>query len=332
MALGAFGNLTPQDYETISKGFQSTNPELSLGGLSITGRDIGSSLFSAIAGSNPIGLVPSAVNLGQSYAAEQAAARAMGVEDPGFFDTVRGMVGESSFDAARAAADTNKDGVVSVNESRAFGIGSGLAASDVGVTEGFNFGSTTPSGLYSPETFNVTSAVNQFNTPTTMAPLQRTETPGAEKSSKQSRSNISNAANYDPDFAKEQEAKRAEEEKQSSGGGGGGGKYICTALHEMGDMDSQVFAYDLLYGQLVDPVVHSGYALWGIPLAEKVRKKGIVYRIVKPLALAWANQMSHELSGGEVGKTSITGHILMKYGEKICRQIGLRRVKWQLSM
>lgn len=334
---GAFSRLTPEDYELISSGFRRTNP-INVGGIGIPERDVASNLFSlaarAAGASTPFGLIPSAASVYKSYGQEQAASRAMG-QDPSFANTVAGMVGGGNFDAARSAADTNNDGTVTINEARAFGIGSGLSASDVGVNVNFGsserdggFGKVTGSGLVSPETFDIGSSLNQFNTPTTMPPLQSPEPLGQsepEEQEPEKRTNVKGTVGYDPEFAKE-----ITQQRQS--GGGGGGKYICTALHEIGDMSSQVFAYDMLYGQLVNPVVHSGYSLWGIPLAKKVKEKGLIYKIVKPLALAWANQMSYELSGGDVGNKSLTGLLLVSVGEKICYQIGLlRRVKWQMS-
>jgi hypothetical protein len=301
---GAFANLTPKGYRSIADQFEKTNPIMTLGekprfSVNVTPNKIAQGAFNLIGG--PLSIIPSAISAYGSYSAEKAAREAQGLPT-GMLDTAKSMFSDSLFDQARAAADVNQDGVVDQGEARAFGTYSaGLTPEQVGMTVAYD----DPNQTFA-------------NAPDYTAP---------------SRSNIIGSKTYDAQFAAEASRKAQERAEQERTGGqdNSDSKYICTALHEMGDMDSQVFAYDLIYGQLVDPVVHSGYALWGIPLAEKVKKKGIVYRIVKPLALAWANQMSHEMSGGEVGKKSITGHILMKYGEKICRQIGLRRVQWQLS-
>jgi len=117
-------------------------------------------------------------------------------------------------------------------------------------------------------------------------------------------------------------------------GGGGGGTYICTALYEMGDMKKSIYKYDQIYGKQVDPATYRGYELWGKYVATKLRKKGIVYKIAKPIALTWANQMAYDLSKGKIGKNSTLIKITKTIGEGACYVLGQifkRRKLWLKS-
>ena len=98
--------------------------------------------------------------------------------------------------------------------------------------------------------------------------------------------------------------------------------YICTALYEMGDMKKYVYKYDQMYGSRVNPATYRGYTLWGEYLAKRIRNKGIMYKIVKPVALAWAYQMANDLSKGKVGKSKLPMKLLKKLGEGICFILG----------
>jgi hypothetical protein len=124
------------------------------------------------------------------------------------------------------------------------------------------------------------------------------------------------------------------DDAQSSDTGGGGGTYICTALYEMGDMKKSIYKYDQIYGKQVDPATYRGYELWGKYVATKLRKKGIVYKIAKPIALTWANQMAYDLSKGKIGKNSLAIKITKTIGEGICYALGQifkRRQLWLKS-
>ena len=98
--------------------------------------------------------------------------------------------------------------------------------------------------------------------------------------------------------------------------------YICTALYEMGDMKKYIYKYDQIYGKRVDPLVYKGYCVWGKYVATKMRNKGIVYKIAKPLALAWAKQMAYDLSKGKHGKNSKVVKVISKVGEGVCYALG----------
>jgi hypothetical protein len=53
-----------------------------------------------------------------------------------------------------------------------------------------------------------------------------------------------------------------------------------------------------------------------------MRDKGIVYKIAKPLALAWAKQMAFDLSKGRYGKKSKVVKVVSRIGESICYGLG----------
>ena len=125
------------------------------------------------------------------------------------------------------------------------------------------------------------------------------------------------------------------DDAQSSGTGDDGGTYICTALYEMGDMKKYIYKYDQIYGKRVNEATYHGYVLWGKPLAKQIIKKGIIYKIVKPIALAWAYQMAFDLSKGKHGKNNKAIKITKTIGEGICYALGQifkRRQIWQKSI
>jgi len=124
------------------------------------------------------------------------------------------------------------------------------------------------------------------------------------------------------------------DDAQSSGTGDDGGTYICTALYEMGDMKKSIYKYDQIYGKKVDPATYRGYELWGKYVASKLRNRGIVYKVAKPIALTWANQMAYDLSKGKIGKNSLAIKITKTIGEGICYALGQifkRRQLWLKS-
>ena len=125
------------------------------------------------------------------------------------------------------------------------------------------------------------------------------------------------------------------DDQATSDSGPGGGTYICTALYEMGDMKKSIYKYDQIYGKQVDPATYRGYELWGKYVASKLRNKGIVYKVAKPIALTWANQMAYDLSKGKIGKNSLAIKITKTIGEGICYALGQifkRRQLWLKSM
>ena len=99
--------------------------------------------------------------------------------------------------------------------------------------------------------------------------------------------------------------------------------FICTVLFEMNILPMSIYKYDQRYGQQVNRRIYNGYALWGKPLAERIRKQGLAYKIMTPIACAWAEQMAYDLSDGKVGKNRISNKIAKFLGETICYTLGL---------
>lgn len=137
-------------------------------------------------------------------------------------------------------------------------------------------------------------------------------------------SNITNAVDaktgkstYDPAFA------RAVTKENQGDSANASSTFICTALYEMKQMPINIYKYDQRYGQSVNRKIYNGYAIWGKPIANKMRNKGCVYEMVKPLALKWAEQMAYDMSDGKVGKKRYSIKAMKFLGEAICYGIGL---------
>ena len=99
--------------------------------------------------------------------------------------------------------------------------------------------------------------------------------------------------------------------------------FICTVLFEMNILPMSIYKYDQRYGQRVNRRIYNGYALWGKPFAERIRKQGLAYKIMTPIACAWAEQMAYDLSDGKVGRNRISIKIAKFLGETICYTLGL---------
>ncbi len=99
--------------------------------------------------------------------------------------------------------------------------------------------------------------------------------------------------------------------------------FICTALYEMGQMPIGIYKYDQRYGQQVNKKIYNGYALWGKPIAQKMRNRGFIYNIITPIAMRWAEQMAFDMSDGKVGKKRYSIKAMKFLGEAICYGIGL---------
>ena len=143
---GALGSLTQNQYNTLSKEFDKSNPIGSLGGIGVSKGSIpGYALGMAGLSSSPVGLANTAIDAYGRYSGEKAAQSALGM-NRGFVDTVTGMVTNPAMDIARGRADTNKDGKVSTREAQNFGMNKGLTAYNVNLN---------PMQGYTPGTVNV---------------------------------------------------------------------------------------------------------------------------------------------------------------------------------
>ena len=129
--------------------------------------------------------------------------------------------------------------------------------------------------------------------------------------------NFVGAKGYDPAFA------RAATLENQGDSANADPTFICTVLFEMNILPMSIYKYDQRYGQQVNRKIYNGYALWGKPLAERIRKQGLAYKIMTPIACAWAEQMAYDLSDGKVGKNRISIKIAKFLGETICYTLGL---------
>jgi hypothetical protein len=353
---GALGSLTEDQFGSLSRGFDMSNPVTSLGGLGVSkssaiGYGLGLSGLSA----TPIGIANTALDAYGRYSAEKAAQSALG-QNRGFVDTVTGMVTNPAMDTARSMADTNKDGIVSTREAQNFGMNQGKLSSynvglnpmtgytkgTVGITNlgkinpsggvigGYEARTTTPSIYTQQQVDDISSGIGSgvgatgdlggatgvgytgskgigfgFGRSEGVDPSQSSQT--GEQTSITDTSKGKDLSNTFSDDA---------------GASSDSSTYICTALYEMGDMKKYIYKYDQIYGKRVDQNVYKGYCVWGKYVATKMRNKGLVYKIAKPLALAWAKQMAYDLSKGRYGKKSKVVKVISKVGEGVCYALG----------
>src|SRR6056300_1163099 len=359
---GALGSLTEDQFGSLSRGFDMTNPVASLGGLGVnkSGR-ISAGLGVLGFSTTPVGIANTALDAYGRYSAEKAAQSALG-QNRGFIDTVTGLAtANNAMGTARGMADTNKDGKVSQREAQNFGMQQGkMTAYGVGLNPMSGYTPNTVSiqglagfGLSTPTTGTVNAmeapskGVDQFGfstTPNTYTTAQAeaigqgigkgvtglgggkgasysgitgfTQNPGIDAS--QSSQTGAETSVTDTTGGKDMSNTFSDDAAASDSGS----TYICTALYEMGDMKKYIYKYDQIYGKRVDPLVYKGYCVWGKYVATKMRNKGIVYKIAKPLALAWAKQMAYDLSKGRYGKKSKVVKVISKVGEGVCYALG----------
>ena len=357
---GALGSLTPDQYSNLSLGFDMTNPTgLSLGGIGVNkGSAIGYALGFAPTPASVMGTIGRGM---ASYNAEKAAQSALG-QNKGFMDTVTGMINNPSLDTARGLADTNKDKSISDREAKNFGMQYGkMTAYNVGLDPmaGYTPNSVSIQGLAPFGKADPDAGLGGINTTGQVADVMTqqqvddmfsgidttsgvTGLGGGKGASYSGVSNFSPTEGVDTDDPESSGSTGVgvsnvdamgntattggisfSDDAQSSGTGPGDSTYICTALYEMGDMKKYIYKYDQVYGKIVDPYVYRGYCTWGKYVATKMRDKGIVYKITKPLALAWAKQMAFDLSKGRYGKNNKVVKVVSRIGESICYALGV---------
>ena len=345
---GALGSLTQDQFDNLSLGFNMTNPTgLSLGGMGVNkGSAIGYALGFA---PTPVSVMGTIGRGMASYNAEKAAQSALG-QNKGFMDTVTGMISNPSLDVARSMADTNKDKSISTREAQNFGMQQGkMTAYGVGLNpmsgytpNNVSIQGLTPFGKTDPDaglggintTGQVADVMTQQQVDDMFSGIDTTSgvtgLGGGKGASYSGVTNFSATEGVDTDDPESSGSTGVSvsntgyaDDAQSSGTGGGDGTYICTALYEMGDMKKYIYKYDQVYGKRVDPYVYRGYCTWGKYVATKMRDKGIVYKIAKPLALAWAKQMAFDLSKGRYGKNNKVVKVVSRIGESICYALGV---------
>ena len=320
---GALGGIGKSDMATISQGLQNQKNEIAnVYGYGITPTDVLTTTLGFV--TNPV--MSTALTLGKSigqYGYNNALNNALGL-DP----TQNAMENTRTGRDVNQYADVDKDGKITDKELTDFGKrytnkinvdtrGLGVTNSAVGSTgdlgggKGVGYSGSTGGFLG----FGKSPGVNEAG-PTG---LGNTEQTGAQTSV------------TDTTAGKDMSNTFSDDAGASSGSGG---TYICTALYEMGDMKKSIYKYDQIYGKKVDPATYRGYELWGKYVASKLRKKGIVYKIAKPIALTWANQMAYDLSKGKIGKNSTLIKITKTIGEGACYVLGQifkRRKLWLKS-
>ena len=112
------------------------------------------------------------------------------------------------------------------------------------------------------------------------------------------------------------------------GGGGGGPTVICTALHNLGRLDSNIYALDKAYGlalEKTNPELLQGYRKLATPLADYIQEDTlgakVARELVTPFAKAWAKEMAHTLRPEEY-KGSFLGKAIMFVGYPVCSFVG----------
>ena len=92
------------------------------------------------------------------------------------------------------------------------------------------------------------------------------------------------------------------------------GTVICSELYRQGLMDDETYQKDAEFGRKQDLETMVGYHSFGVPLAAAMRKSKLITWMVRPFALAWAENMA--------GGNNLLGAFLNKIGVPICRMIG----------
>ena len=357
---GALGTLTRDEFDDLSLGVQSINKPLQVFGRSIP---------SSTSLTAPLGLftgLSTPLNIGTAigaYKSQSAADKFLNKpdQDRSFFETAK-RVGTGVQEVKDMIPDLDGDNIISNYEMNKFGQnirGLDLAPMYTGGDETnmvkgaggktMPFGATAnpySSGSFTERTESRAGSADgkgsiydlqeqgRFEEAQDLHDLNLKSTSDYAADAI-NQTNITNydptKGTYDPNFAK---AVTRENQEAQGTDGGGDVTYICTALYEMGDMKKYIYKYDHLYGRKVHPATYRGYALWGEPLARQIKKKGIVYKIIKPIALTWANQMAYDLSKGKHGKDNKAMKIAKTIGEGICYTLGQifkRRKIWLIS-
>ena len=129
-----------------------------------------------------------------------------------------------------------------------------------------------------------------------------------------------------------------------SGGGGGGGKIICTKLHELGLMSTDIYLADQAFGaELLQtrPDIYNGYRAWAEIVVDWMSGQGPKMMPwmsdeqfghaaqlwstswAQDIATPWAEHMAYKM--GVVEKDNVTGRMITLVGIPICKAVGV----WQ---
>ena len=362
--------LNQREQQTLRNAVTGKN-QFSLGGMGFNVPSAVTTGVTALVNNPVVSNIGSLANIARGTYTENLASKVVNPEQNIFSSIAKSSLpsflsGKSSIDTMRERADMNRDGKVDNTEYNAYSynFGKNLGSSPVSSTNlspvftkqnmtmfDNSFENIKPQPIQQP-TGNITQSY--VNTPmgvgstgdlggasgagykgSTGVFLGFGKTEGVEEKGPTGLGGTSQTAEQvkvDPTKGKDLSRTFADDSASSSDDGG---TYICTALYEMGDMKKSIYKYDQIYGKKVDPATYRGYELWGKYVASKLRNKGIVYKVVKPIALTWANQMAYDLSKGRIGKNSLAIKITKTIGEGICYALGQifkRRQLWLKSM
>ena len=113
----------------------------------------------------------------------------------------------------------------------------------------------------------------------------------------------------------------------SGAAGAGAAKIICTKLHELGKMPTEIHEADQAFGaELIqnDPQAYYGYACWAQHVVRWMSREDLFGKFVVfaayYIATPWSKAMAQDM-GVDV-KSGWFGRFLMKHGLKVCRAIG----------
>ena len=346
---GALGNITDEEFGNLSRGLQATNnPIASVFGYDITPEKAFTTTVGFVA--PPLSAPMAIGSIINDYRTNQLANKALG--RPTSF--MSGFSNKSLQDL-RNEIDVNNDRNISNRELQNFNMANrGKTAYDVGLNPaaGYTPGSVSIQNLAGFGKADPDAGLGGINTTGQVADVMTQRqvddmfsgidttsgVTGLGGGKGASYSGITNfSRNPGMDVTGEQGQQTGAQTSVTGGKGGmsfaddaatsdqgdDGGTHICTALYDMGDMRAYIYKYDQLYGRKVNPNVYRGYSLWGKYVATKMKRQGWTYRIVKPLALAWAKQMAFDLSKGRHGKKNTVVKVISKIGEGICYALGL---------
>ena len=131
---------------------------------------------------------------------------------------------------------------------------------------------------------------------------------------------------------------------ESGGGGGGGGKIICTKLHELGLMSTDIYLADQAFGAELlrtRPDIYNGYRAWAEIVVDWMSGQGPKMMPwmsdeqfghaaqrwstswAQDIATPWAQHMAYKM--GVVEKDNVTGRMITLVGIPICKAVGV----WQ---
>ena len=131
---------------------------------------------------------------------------------------------------------------------------------------------------------------------------------------------------------------------ESGGGGGGGGKIICTKLHELGLMSTDIYLADQAFGAELlrtRPDIYNGYRAWAEIVVDWMSGQGPKMMPwmsdeqfgksaqrwsttwAQAIATPWAEHMAYKM--GVIEKDNVTGRMITLVGIPICKAVGV----WQ---